>query len=725
MGLLNKYGINMSEISGQFDVKDVYDILDRNSGRFLKKDNQVVFNDDFLREYLSIHWNMPYDKIFVVVYYRDILVLDNSVWINKFYHPYKGDELTYPLTGLTTDAQSIFLAPDKYNIIKYKAENGIFLMILSFSPTYEREKHLNPLQLQVDSYRELKSMEDIELYKDSEGNILITKSIVESVIKENSQEIENGINANKEKLNDLEKVVEETEEQHQILLNDIQEKNSNLEELIHNIKDCKNEIERLIELRDNMDKEIAKELQQKANKLLQLGLLDDDKFKQLTGVEKKYTLEEGSYITYDDIENNPANLINHIQAYLYKKGIMYEKELLMDFYALLQTNDFIVLAGDSGTGKTSLVKYFADAIGGIAKIIPVKPNWTGSEDLLGYYNPIEKRFLSTEFTEAIREAGENPDIPYFICLDEMNLARVEYYFADFLSLLEEWTKNIEIQLYSDNENKNNLKEIYSFIDILEYITQKTDKGSDYSYLDMMQDNDLNNEIRKVFGLTEKESLISYYIHLRNILNNAFTIQPKIEIPNNVRFFGAINIDETTNYLSPKILDRAHIIRFKSPFLSLNKDYGVDTEYEYIDKKIKLTPIQLGLRKEYPEFRKDDEFVNNILILVEKYLLPMGVEFSFRTIRQGMNYNNICHELNIDKYLILNNYIIHKILPKLTFDGNKKIDDKTTKIMLLENMLQELKTILSQEDNQYKDVIEELVNVISRAKNNQDIVNYWA
>ena len=173
------------------------------------------------------------------------------------------------------------------------------------------------------------------------------------------------------------------------------------------------------------------------------------------------------------------------------------------------------------------------------------------------------------------------------------------------------------------------------------------------------------------------------------------------------------------------MDRAHIIRFKSPFLSLNKDYGVDTEYEYIDKKIKLTPIQLGIRKEYPEFRKDDEFVNNILILVEKYLLPMGVEFSFRTIRQGMNYNNICHELNIDKYLILNNYIIHKILPKLTFDGNKKIDDKTTKIMLLENMLQELKTLLSQEDNQYKDVIDELVDVISRAKNNQDIVNYWA
>ena len=559
----------MSETNKQFEIKDIYDILDINTGEFLRKEGQVVFSNEFLKKYLSFHWKMPFKKLFVIVYSKDIMVLYNSVWINKFYHPYFGYELSYPLTGLTTEGQSIFIAPEKYDIIKYKAENGIFLMILSFSPEHEREKHLNPLQLQVDSYRELKSMENIELYKDDKGNILIAKSIIESVIKENSKEIEDGINAKQKILFELEheieevknnqqEIIEKVKTEQQTIENNIQEKNSDLENLLEDIEKQKNEIARLIELRDNMDKEIAKELHKKASKLLQLGLLDDDKFKKITGEEHKYSLEEGTYITYNDIDNNINNLINHIQAYLYNKGIIYDKELLMDFYALLQTNDFIVLAGDSGTGKTSLVKYFADAIGGVSKIIPVKPNWTGSEDLLGYYNPIEKRFLSTEFTEAIGEAIENPDVPYFICLDEMNLARVEYYFADFLSLLEERTKNIEIHLYNDNENSNNLKEIYSFTEILEHIINKVKKGEEYSYIDMMQDEELNAEIRKVFGLTEKESLISYYIHLRNILNNAFTIQPKLYLPKNIRFFGAINIDETTNYLSPKILDRAQI-----------------------------------------------------------------------------------------------------------------------------------------------------------------------
>lgn len=714
----------MEDNNNLYEIKDVNDIIDQNTGSFIKLNGENIYNDDILNRYVCTHWKMPLDKR-VIVYHKDILALENSVWINKFYHPYSGRELHYPLTGLNLDAESIFMSPDQYNSIKNLNSESIFLMQINFSPVHEREKHNNPIQMQVNKISELKNMSDIELYKDSEGNILITKSLVESVIKENSKEIEDGINANQKILDDLGQEIEEVKNQQQSIINDIQEKNNDLENLLKEIDEQKIEIAKLVELRDNMDKEIAKELQKKANKLLQLGLLDDDKFKKLTGVENKYSLEEGTYITYADINNSVNNLINHIQAYLYNKGIIYDKELLMDFYALLQTNDFIVLAGDSGTGKTSLVKYFADAIGGVSKIIPVKPNWTGSEDLLGYYNPIEKRFLSTEFTEAIGEAIENPDIPYFICLDEMNLARVEYYFADFLSLLEERSKNIEIHLYNDSENSNNLKEIYSFTEILEHITNKVKKGEEYSYIDMMQDEELNAEIRKVFGLTEKESLISYYIHLRNILNNAFTIQPKLYLPNNIRFFGAINIDETTNYLSPKILDRAHIIRFKSPFLNMDREYSIDTDYEYIDKKIKLTPIELGVRKEYPDFQKDDEFVSEILNLVEKYLLPMGIEFSFRTIRQGINYNNICKELGIDKYLIFNNYLIHKILPKLTFDGNKKVNENTTKIILLENMLQELRDILNRENNEYKEVIDELVNVISRAKNNQDIVNYWA
>ncbi len=120
-------------------------------------------------------------------------------------------------------------------------------------------------------------------------------------------------------------------------------------------------------------------------------------------------------------------------TYLYhKKSLIYTNYQIRNFLTLLKTHDIIVLSGLSGSGKTQIVKAFAEALGGVAKIIPVKPNWTSSDDLTGYYNPLQMSFLPTPFTEAIVEAIHNPNQLYFICLDEMNLARVEYYFADFL-----------------------------------------------------------------------------------------------------------------------------------------------------------------------------------------------------------------------------------------------------------------------------------------------------
>src|SRR5690606_26805898 len=132
----------------------------------------------------------------------------------------------------------------------------------------------------------------------------------------------------------------------------------------------------------------------------------------------------------------------------------------------VQTNDLIILTGESGAGKTNLVKSFADAVGGVSKIIPVKPNWTSSEDLLGYYNPLEKKYLSTPFLDTLIEASRNPDVPYFICLDEMNLARVEYYFADFLSLLEERGSLPVIELYSDDESSHVLSEFRNVLELI-------------------------------------------------------------------------------------------------------------------------------------------------------------------------------------------------------------------------------------------------------------------
>src|SRR3546814_1838112 len=90
--------------------------------------------------------------------------------------------------------------------------------------------------------------------------------------------------------------------------------------------------------------------------------------------------------------------------------LLYSQAQLRDFLALLRTRDLVVLAGDSGSGKTSLVRAAAKAIGGTCTIIPVKPNWTGPEDLLGYFNPIERSYQATPFLLALRSEEHTSEL---------------------------------------------------------------------------------------------------------------------------------------------------------------------------------------------------------------------------------------------------------------------------------------------------------------------------
>lgn len=84
------------------------------------------------------------------------------------------------------------------------------------------------------------------------------------------------------------------------------------------------------------------------------------------------------------LDGDLARLAPFVQARLWKRGMLFSKAQLRDFLALLRTHDLLVLAGDSGSGKTSLIRAVAESIGGHCTVVPVKPNWTGPEDLLGY-----------------------------------------------------------------------------------------------------------------------------------------------------------------------------------------------------------------------------------------------------------------------------------------------------------------------------------------------------
>lgn len=137
-------------------------------------------------------------------------------------------------------------------------------------------------------------------------------------------------------------------------------------------------------------------------------------------------------------------IINHIHSYITNKGFYYEREEVMTFYLSLRTKPFVILSGISGTGKTKIVELVAKSVGankdnGRYLLIPVRPDWSDGSDLIGYTD-IKGEFKEGPLYKVIEAASNNRDKPYFVLLDEMNLARVEHYFSDLLSIMEsrEW-----------------------------------------------------------------------------------------------------------------------------------------------------------------------------------------------------------------------------------------------------------------------------------------------
>ncbi|MDO4648271.1 MAG: DUF3578 domain-containing protein [Eubacteriales bacterium] len=187
-----------------------------------------------------------------------------------------------------------------------------------------------------------------------------------------------------------------------------------------------------------------------------------------------------------------------IKEYIASKGFSYDNELIENFYLSLKSKPFVILAGTSGTGKTRLVRLFAEAIGANYKLVSVRPDWSDSSDLFGHVN-LKGEFVPGAIIDYIHEAAkpENINIPYFLCLDEMNLARVEYYLSDFLSIIE---------------------------------TRHREDG----YV-------VTDEI-----ILDKAAADTY---------------GKVVLPENLYVIGTVNMDETTFPFSKKVLDRANTIEF--------------------------------------------------------------------------------------------------------------------------------------------------------------------
>ena len=131
----------------------------------------------------------------------------------------------------------------------------------------------------------------------------------------------------------------------------------------------------------------------------------------------------------------PVDTINHIENYIKNQGYNYTYNQLSNLYLSLKTKPFTILAGISGTGKSKIIRLFADSINADYTLISIRPDWNDSTELLGYKN-LDDKFIKGQLTKTILKAKQNKNKPHLICLDEMNLARVEYYLSDYLSIIE-------------------------------------------------------------------------------------------------------------------------------------------------------------------------------------------------------------------------------------------------------------------------------------------------
>lgn len=138
----------------------------------------------------------------------------------------------------------------------------------------------------------------------------------------------------------------------------------------------------------------------------------------------------------DTQETTPQEAINSLIESITKSGFSFEPWQIAAYVAALRTKPFVILAGVSGTGKSKLPSLVAKITGAEARLLPVRPDWTDSSDVLGYMD-LQGTFRPGALLQFAREAGENKNKNYVCIIDEMNIARVEHYFAEVLSRLED------------------------------------------------------------------------------------------------------------------------------------------------------------------------------------------------------------------------------------------------------------------------------------------------
>ena len=151
--------------------------------------------------------------------------------------------------------------------------------------------------------------------------------------------------------------------------------------------------------------------------------------------------------TYETDDVSLDELCSKFRNYLAKsEGLYFDIDTIRFFVSGFAASHFMILEGLSGTGKSSLPRYFAKFVSANLLFVPVQATWRDKTNLIGYFNDFSKTYTETEFLVNMYHGNYNPDMIHIYVLDEMNISRVEYYFADFLSVLEYPTEEWQLKI---------------------------------------------------------------------------------------------------------------------------------------------------------------------------------------------------------------------------------------------------------------------------------------
>ena len=462
--------------------------------------------------------------------------------------------------------------------------------------------------------------------------------------------------------------------------------NSKHREDLREIKDLElwNKNKYISKMKETAMKYLPKEYFIKDNENEQYSLSDDIKqyienpefiqqFKNaIAFLENKYFGEENMK-QLKVTSQSKKEIVDNIFKYISSQGYEYSKELISNLYLSLKTKPFVILAGISGTGKSKIVRLFAESLGATVEnnqfnMISVRPDWNDSTELIGYKN-LESKFIKGKLTQIIEKASQNLDKPYFVCLDEMNLARVEYYLSDYLSVIESRRK-VDDKIVTDK---------------------------------LIYDSEID----------EEETL---------------------SLPENLYIVGTVNMDDTTFQFSRKVLDRANTIEFSE--VNLENLFGENSEEDNLDENIdvyndflKSTYLKtIDIEDEYRDYAIE---INKKIIDINNILKKSQKQFAYRVRDEILFYMIENKKVNlIDENEAFDYQIMQKVLP--TISGSENLVKETLvnlfnfvceKEILNDSDIEEAEQFLNSQDIKYKKSAEKIIYML-KGYNYDGYASYW-